>query len=88
MANIASAQKRARQMIKRAERNKMRRSRYRTSVRRVEDAVASGDAEAAMAALRNAETELARAGRKHVIHRKTVSRKVSRLNARIRALKN
>ena len=88
MANIASAQKRARQMIKRAERNKMRRSRYRTSVRRVEDAVESGDAEAAMAALRNAETELARAGRKNVIHRKTVSRKVSRLNARIRALKN
>lgn len=88
MANIASAQKRARQMIKRTERNKMRRSRYRTSVRKVEDAVASGDADAAMAALRNAEAEFARAGRKHVIHRKTVSRKVSRLNARIRALKN
>ena len=87
MANIASAQKRARQMIKRAERNKMRRSRYRTSVRKVEDAVESGDADAAMTALRNAEAELARAGRKHVIHRKTVSRKVSRLNAKIRALK-
>ncbi len=88
MANIASARKRARQMIKRTERNKMRRSRYRTGVRRVEEAIASGDADAAMEALRNAQSELARAGRKRVIHPKTVSRKISRLNVRVRALKN
>ena len=87
MANIASARKRARQLIKRTERNKMRRSRYRTGVRKVEEALASSDAEAAMEALRDAQSELARAGRKRVIHPKTASRKISRLNTRVRALK-
>ena len=87
MANIPSARKRARQTIKRTERNKTWRSRVRTSVRKVEEAVASGDPEAATSALRNAESELARAGQRHVIHRKTVSRKISRLSATVNALK-
>ncbi len=86
MANIASARKRARQTVKRTERNKMRRSRYRSSVRRVEEAVAAGDADAAAEALRVAQSELARASRRNVIHAKTASRKVSRLNARVRSL--
>lgn len=88
MANIPSARKRARQTIKRTERNKMRRSRYRTSVRRVEEAVAAGDADAAMSALRIAESELARAASRHVIHSRTASRKVSRLSAKIQALRS
>ena len=66
----------------------MRRSRYRTGVRKVEEALASGDVESAMEALRNAQSELARAGRERVIHPKTASRKISRLNTRVRALKD
>jgi len=86
MANIVSARKRARQTLRRTERNKIRRSRFRSSVRKAEEAVASGDAEAAMAALRAAESELGRAARRNVIHAKTASRKVSRLNAKVRAI--
>ena len=86
MANTASARKRIRQTAKRTERNQARKSRMRTFVKKVEVACASGDKAAAAEALRLAQPELQRAAGKGVIHRNTVSRKLSRLAARVKAL--
>ena len=86
MANTASARKRIRQIERRTERNRARKSRMRTFVKKVEAAVAGGDKEAAQAALRAAQPELQRAAGKGVVHRNTVARKISRLSARIKAL--
>jgi small subunit ribosomal protein S20 len=86
MANTASAQKRIRQNVKRTARNAARKSRMRTFVKKVENAVASGDREAANLALREAQPEMQRAAGKGVIHRNTVARKLSRLTARIKSL--
>ena len=86
MANTASARKRIRQTEKREARNKARKSRVRTFVRKLEEAIATGDRTVAVAALRSAEPELMRAAQKGVLHRNTASRKVSRLTLRINAL--
>jgi small subunit ribosomal protein S20 len=86
MANTASAQKRIRQTAKRTARNQARKSRMRTFVKKVETAIAGGDQEAANLALRAAQPEMQRASGKGVIHANTVSRKLSRLSARIKAL--
>ncbi len=86
MANTASARKRIRQIEKRTERNKARKSRVRTFLRKVEQAIAGGDHDAAREALRAAQPELQRAATKGVMHRNTVSRKMSRLSARVKAL--
>jgi small subunit ribosomal protein S20 len=86
MANTASAKKAARQMIKRTEINKSRRSQLKAYVRKVEEALASGDKTAAKSALNSAEPILMRTAQKGVIHKKSASRKVSRLAARVRAL--
>jgi small subunit ribosomal protein S20 len=86
MANTDSARKRIRQNHRRAARNQARRSRMRTFIKKVEVAVASGDRSAAVAALRAAQPEMQRAANKGVVHRNTVSRKLSRLAARIRNL--
>ncbi len=86
MANSPQAKKRIRQTARRTEANRMRRSRIRTFVRSVEEAIASGDADAAQAALRAAEPELARGARHGILSRNTAARKVSRLSARIKAL--
>lgn len=86
MANSPQAKKRIRQTARRTVANRMRVSRIRTFVRKVEEAIATGDATAALAALRAAEPELARGARKGVLSRNTASRKVSRLSARIKAL--
>ena len=86
MANTPQSKKRARQIERRTDVNKARRSRIRTFVRKVEDAIASGNAEAAKTALLAAEPELARGVSKGVLHKNTVSRKVSRLSARVKAL--
>jgi small subunit ribosomal protein S20 len=86
MANTASARKRIRQTVKRTERNQARKSRMRTFVKKVEVACASGDKVAAAEALRAAQPEMQRAAGKGVIHKNTVSRKISRLAARIKAL--
>lgn len=86
MANTASARKRNRQTIKRTMRNTARKSRMRTFVKKVEAAVASGDKEAAVAALRAAQPEMQRAAGKGVVHKNTVARKLSRLSVRIKAL--
>jgi small subunit ribosomal protein S20 len=86
MATHKSAEKRIRQTEKRTAINRARRSRVRTFVKRVESAIASGDKSAAQSALREAQPELHRAVTKGVLHRNTVSRKLSRLALRINAL--
>ena len=86
MANHKSAEKRANQTAKRTTINRARRSRVRTFVKRVETALASGDKVAAQSAFQLAQPELHRAVTKGVLHRNTVSRKLSRLAARINAL--
>lgn len=87
MANTASARKRVRQTVKRTERNRARKSRMRTFVKKVEAAIAGGDKTAAAEALRVAQPEMQRAATKGVIHLNTVSRKLSRLSARVKAMK-
>jgi small subunit ribosomal protein S20 len=79
MANTKSAKKATRKIARRTEVNKARRSRMRGYVRSVEDAIAGGDQTKALSALKAAEPELMRAAQRGVIHRKTASRKVSRL---------
>ena len=86
MATHKSAEKRIRQTAKRTAINRARTSRVRTFVKKVETAIASGDKETARSALRLAQPELHRAVTKGVLHRNTVSRKLSRLAARINAL--
>lgn len=86
MANTTSAKKMARKIVRRTEVNKARRSRMRTFLRKVEEAIAGGDGAAATFALKSAEPELMKAAQNGIVHRNTASRKVSRLNARIRSL--
>ncbi|CUH51336.1 30S ribosomal protein S20 [Shimia sp. R11_0] len=86
MANSPQAKKRARQNERRLEVNKARRSRIRTHLRKVEEAIASGDKEAATAALRAAQPELMRGVSKGVYHKNTAARKMSRLAARVKAI--
>ncbi|WP_347139135.1 30S ribosomal protein S20 [Paracoccus sp. SSK6] len=86
MANTPQSQKRARQIERRTDVNKARRSRIRTFLRKVEEAIASGNAEAAKAALQAAQPELMRGVTKGVVHKNTASRKISRLAARVKAL--
>ncbi|MGJ8588554.1 MAG: 30S ribosomal protein S20 [Yoonia sp.] len=85
MANSPQAKKRARQNAARFAVNKMRRSRIRTYLRAVEEAIASGDQKAAAEALKAAQPELMRGVTKGVIHKNTASRKMSRLAARVKA---
>jgi small subunit ribosomal protein S20 len=86
MANTSSAKKAARQRISRTQVNKARLSRTNTYVRKVEEALASGDKDAAKQALAAAEPVLMRASQKNVVHKKAASRKVSRLSARLKAM--
>ena len=86
MANTPQSKKRARQNDKRQAVNKARRSRIRTFLRKVEEAIASGDKDSAVAALRAAQPELMRGVTRGVFHKNTASRKMSRLAARVKAL--
>ena len=86
MANTSSAKKATRKIARRAAVNKNRRSRVRTYVRKVEEALAAGDKTAAEAAFNAAQPELMRAAGKGVLHRNTASRKVSRLAQRVKGL--
>lgn len=86
MANTSSAKKAARKIARRAAVNKNRRSRVRTFVRQVEEALAAGDKAAAEAAFQVAQPELMRAATKGVLHKNTASRKVSRLASRLKSL--
>jgi small subunit ribosomal protein S20 len=86
MASHKSAEKRIRQIAQRTAINRARMSRVRTFVKKVETAIASGDKAAAQDAFQSAQPELHRATTKGVLHKNTVSRKLSRLAARINAL--
>jgi small subunit ribosomal protein S20 len=86
MANTAQSKKRARQSEARYAVNKARRSRIRTFLRKVEEAIASGDQTAAAAALKAAQPELARGVSKGILHKNTVSRKMSRLASRVKGV--
>jgi small subunit ribosomal protein S20 len=86
MANNPQSKKRARQTERRYAVNKARRSRIRTYLRRVEEAIAAGDKEAARAAFEKAQPELMRGVSKGVLHKNTAARKVSRLSQRVKAL--
>ena len=86
MANTPQSKKRARQSEARYAVNKARRSRIRTFLRKVEEAIATGDQSVAASALRLAQPELARGITKGVLHKNTVARKMSRLSSRVHAL--
>ena len=86
MANTAQSKKRARQSETRFGINKARRSRIRTYIRKVEEAIASGNKEAAAEALKAAQPELMRGVTKGVVKMNTASRKISRLSARVKAV--
>lgn len=86
MANSPQSKKRARQAERRTAVNKNRRTRIRTFVRKVEEAIAGGDQAAAAAALKAAQPEMMRGVTKGILHKNTVSRKISRLSARVKAL--
>ena len=86
MANTVSAKKMTRKIAKRTAVNRSRRSRMRTFVRKVEEAIAGGDQTSALTALREAEPEIMRAAQHGIVHKNNAARKVSRLAARVKAL--
>ena len=86
MPNIASAKKRVRTTRKRTLINHARKTRIRGFVRKVEEALAKGDKQAAVAALKAAEPEIMRGVTKGVVHKNTGARKVSRLSKRVAKL--
>lgn len=86
MANSPQAKKRARQNERRFEINKARRSRIRTHLRKVEEAIAAGDQAVAADALKAAQPELMRGVTKGVYHKNTASRKISRLASRVKSM--
>ena len=86
MANLSSSKKMVRKIERRTARNRDQKSKMRSFIRRVDEAIASGDKAAAETALQNAQPLIARAGRKGLMHKKTASRKVSRLAKRVSAI--
>lgn len=86
MANTPQAKKRIRRNERRADINKSRVSRVRTFIRKVEEAIEGGDKTVAAEALKAAQPEIMRGATKGVLHKKTASRKVSRLTARVKAM--
>jgi small subunit ribosomal protein S20 len=86
MANTKSARKATRVIARRTEVNKGRRAMLRNSVRKVEEAITSGNRDAAAAALKAAEPAIMRAAQRGIIHKNNASRKVSRLAARLTKL--
>ena len=86
MANTTSAKKATRKIARRTAVGRDRRGRVRSFVRKVEEALAAGDKEKAVAALKVAEPEIMRAASKGVLHKNTASRKVARLTARVQVL--
>jgi small subunit ribosomal protein S20 len=86
MANTPSAKKAVRKIDRRTAVNRSRRSKMRTYIRKVEEAVSAGDSTAALAALRAAEPIMMRAAQNGIVHKNAASRKVSRLTKRVQAL--
>ena len=86
MANTQAAKRAVREIARRTEINKSRRSRVRTYIRRVHEAVASGDGDAAREALRKAQPEIMRGAQKGIMHQNPAARTISRLAARVRKM--
>lgn len=86
MANTRSAKKSVRKISRRTIVNKSRRSRMRTFVRRVEDAITAGDQNAAREALKQAQPVIMKAAQQNMLPKNTASRRVSRLSARVKAM--
>ncbi len=86
MANTPSAKKRVRQILRKTEVNKSRRSRIRTFIRNVEEAIESKNVEAAKESLKLAQPEIMRGVTKGIFHKNNASRKISRLSARIKVI--
>ena len=86
MANTSSAKKAVRKIARRTAVRRARRGQMRTYLRKVEEAIASGDQTAAAAVLATAEPLVMRAAQKGIVHKNTASRKVSRLTARVRSM--
>ena len=85
MANTPQSKKRARQSERNQDINKARRSRIRTYLRKVEEAIASGNQDAAAAALKAAQPEMARGITKGVLHKNTAARRKARLVKKVNA---
>jgi small subunit ribosomal protein S20 len=86
MANTTSAKKAVRKIERRTAVNRSRRSQMRTYIRKVEEALESGDVSAARNALATAEPIMMRAAQKGIVHRNTASRRISRLTKRVKSL--
>ena len=86
MANTPSAKKRIRNTLRKTDINKSRKSRIKTFVRKVEDAIESKDTKSAMESLKAAQPEIMRGVTKGIFHKNTASRKISRLSSRIKAI--
>jgi len=86
MANTRSAKKAVRKIARRTEVNKARRTRVRTFIRKVDEAVEGGDKKAAAEALKAAQPEIMRAVTKGIMKKNTASRKVSRLAASVKKI--
>ena len=86
MANTSSAKKAVRKIAHRTDVNRSRRSQMRTYLRKVEEAIASGDSSNAVTALGAAEPLMMRAAQKGIVHKNTASRKIARLSKRVKAL--
>jgi len=86
MANTKSAKKAIRKIARKTAVNKNRRTRMRTFIRQVEEAIAAGDQSQAQAALVAAQPEIMRSAQKGILHKNSASRKISRLSARVKAL--
>ncbi|ANV98979.1 30S ribosomal protein S20 [Bradyrhizobium sp. CCBAU 051011] len=86
MANTTSAKKATRKIARRTIVNKSRRTQMRGAVRTVEEAIKSGDRNAALEAMKRAEPELMQAAQRNIIHKNNASRKVSRLTHAIAKL--
>ena len=86
MANTPSAKKRIRNTLRKTDINKSRRSRIKTFVKKVEDAIETKDAKSAMDSLKAAQPEIMRGVTKGIFHKNTASRKISRLSSRIKAI--
>ena len=86
MANTPSAKKRVRQLTRKTEVNKARRSRVKTFIKKVEQSISLGDSDSAIAALKSAQPEIQRGVTKGIYHKNTASRKISRLAKRVKAI--
>ena len=86
MANTPSAKKRVRQLARKTEVNKARRSRIKTFIKNVEESITLGDLSTATAALKRAQPEIQRGVTKGIFHKNAASRKISRLSKRVKSL--